>query len=697
MNRFYAKWIIISIFALFTPPLLKAGGIMAYGDTKMPAADSAELAKEVTIYRDTYGVPHILGTTDESVAFGLGYAQSEDNLSRIYQSLMEALGRISELEGSKENINRDYRVRLLRIPQYAWENYDRIPQKFQAVLEAFCQGINFYMQKHPDKVPQGMTEVKPQEIISLARYTIIGNFVLPWRTMNEMIRQHEPKGSNMWAVGPKKSANGKAMLFVNPHLPWDGLVQWYEVHLHSDEGWNMVGGTFFGAPVIFLGHNETLGWSHTVNSPDTWDIYAVELNPDNPQQYRYEGGWREIKSVKETFLAKTESGFFTSTDTLEYTHYGPVLERKETCAYTLKVAGWDDVLALYQWYRMNKAKNLSEFKEALSIMAIPMFNCVYVDVQGNIFYLYNGKVAHKSEQYDWKQIIPGGTQATEWQDYLMLNELPQALNPASQFVQNCNSTPFQTTLNGNPAPNKFPQYLVGESMNMRAERALQILEADDSITLEEFKQMAFDNYVLLAERAKPDLIKAFYDLPEAERQKYPKVAEAIDIIEKWDNQASKDSIAMPLFHYWTQIYRSTVKSDDPSKAIEALKKAIDELEKEHGTFKVKWEDIHRIQRGDKEYALDGGPGDYGILHVIGSHHQDGKWYAHGGHSYVMVAVMSQPIEAYSIFPYGSSRIPGSKHYADQTPLFSNDQFKPAWFTKREIMANLEKAYHPGEF
>ena len=684
MNRFT---IIISIFALF----------MAPGEAKTSAVDSDELAKEVTIYRDTYGVPHIFGQTDESVAFGLGYAQAEDNLPRIHQSLMEALGRVAELEGSKENINRDYRVRLLKIPQFAWENYDRIPPKFQAVLKAFCQGINFYMQKHPDKVPQGMTQVKPQEVISLARYTIIENFVLPWRTMNEMIRLHEPKGSNMWAIGPKKSANGKAMLFVNPHLSWDGLVQWYEAHLHSDEGWNMIGGTFFGSPVIFLGHNETLGWSHTVNSPDTWDIYAVELNPNNPKQYRYEGGWREIKSVKENFRSKTESGFFTSTDTLEYTHYGPILERKGNHAYTLKVAGWDDVLALYQWYRMNKAKNLSEFKEALGMMAIPMFNCVYADVQGNIFYLYNGKVAHKPEQYDWRQIIPGGIQATEWGDYFTLNELPQVLNPVSQFVQNCNSTPFQTTLDGNPDPNEFPNYLVGEGMNMRGERALQILEADDSITLEEFKKMAYDNYVLLAERAKLDLIKAFLGLPEAERQKYPKVAEAIDIIEKWDNQASKDSIAMSIFHYWVQIYRSTVKDDDPVKALETLKKAIDELEKQHGTFKVKWGDIHRIKRGDKEYPLDGGSGSYGILHVIGSQHRNGKWYGNGGHSYVMVAVMSQPIEAYSIFPYGSSRIPGNKHYADQTPLFSSARFKPTWFTKEEIRANLEKAYHPGEF
>ncbi|HIE27452.1 TPA: hypothetical protein EYP66_09215 [Candidatus Poribacteria bacterium] len=686
MNRFYFKLIIISIFTLFT----------VFVGVKASAVNSAELAKEVTIYRDTYGVPHIFGPTDESVAFGLGYAQAEDNLPRIHRSLMEALGRVAELEGSKENINRDYRVRLLNIPQFAWENYDKIPSKFQAVLEGFCQGINFYLQKHPDRVPQGMTEVKPQEIITLTRYTVIANFVLPWRTMSEMIRLHEPKGSNMWAIGPKRSANGKAMLFVNPHLGWDGLVQWYEAHLHSDEGWNMIGGTFFGSPVIFLGHNETLGWSHTVNAPDTWDIYAVELNPDNLQQYRYEGRWRDIKSVKEIFRAKTESGFFTSEETLEYTHYGPVLERRGMRAYTLKLAGWDDVLALYQWYRMNKAKNLAEFKEALSMLAIPMFNCVYADVQGNIFYLYNGKVAHKSEQYDWREIIPGGTRATEWGDYLAIDELPQVLNPVSQFVQNCNSTPFQTTLNGNPNPEEFPRYLVGEGMNMRAERARQILEADDSITLEEFKRMAFDNYVLLAERAKPDLIKAFSDLPETEKQKYPKVAEAIDIIEEWDNEASKDSIAMSIFHYWAQIYRSTVKRDEPLKAIESLKKAIDELERQHGTFKVKWGDIHCIKRGDKEYAIDGGQGSYGILHVIGSRRRGGKWYAHGGHSYVMVAVMSQPIEAYSIFPYGSSRIPGNKHYADQTLLFSNNQFKPAWFTKEEIMTNLEEAYHPGE-
>ncbi|MBM3335261.1 penicillin acylase family protein, partial [Candidatus Sumerlaeota bacterium] len=436
-------------------------GYWAISSLAIGSESAPTLARQVTIWRDTYWVPHIVGKTDAACAFGLGYAQAEDNLPRIARTFREATGTLAELEG-KAALSQDALVRLLKIPQFARENYDKIPADFRVIIEGYCGGVNFYARRHPDNAPSGWRDLAPTDVVAMARYLIIANFLANPRNARQLIAGQEDIGSNMWAIAPKKSANGRAMLFINPHLPWDGLVQWYEARLRSDEGWNMMGACFFGAPFLGLGHNEYLGWSHTVNSPDTWDVYRVTVNPDNPRQYRYEGAWRDMTVVDEKFQVKRGNAMETVHRPLEYTHLGPVVYRAKSHAYAYKIAGWDDVLAMVQWYRMSKARNLDEFLAAMRMQAVPMFNCVYADREGNIFYVYNAKVARKSEKFNWRGIVDGSTKETEWGDYLKFDELPQALNPKAGFVQNCNTTPFETTAgDDNPKPEMFPRYLVG--------------------------------------------------------------------------------------------------------------------------------------------------------------------------------------------------------------------------------------------
>jgi len=294
-----------------------------------------EIASQVKIYRDTYWVPHIFGKTDEACAFGIGYAQAEDNLPRIVRSVREATGTLAEIQG-EDAIENDYIVRLMRIPQFAHENYHKIPSKFRSIIEAYCDGVNFYVQKHPEKTPQDWRPLAPQDAVAIGRYIVFMAFTVDLEAVLALVDRAEAAsatrksdgthrfddiGSNMWAVSPKKSAIDKPMLVINPHLPWDGLVQCWEVHMKSEEGWNIMGGTFFGTPVIAVGYNEFLGWSHTVNAPDTWDVYRVNLNPQNPNQYRYESKWQKIKVVEEKFKVKIEDKIQEVSRRLEYTHY----------------------------------------------------------------------------------------------------------------------------------------------------------------------------------------------------------------------------------------------------------------------------------------------------------------------------------------------------------------------------------------
>ncbi|MBM3212736.1 penicillin acylase family protein, partial [Candidatus Poribacteria bacterium] len=340
---------------------------------------TALAASRVTIYRDTYWVPHIFGNTDEDCAFGMGYAQGEDNLQQIIQNVRQATGTLAEIQG-KDYLEHDFFIHLARIPQFAEENYEKIPLKFRSVIEAYCDGVNYYAQIHPEKTPQSWRSLVPQDIVTLGRYISLLVFTgLPGAAFGMIDRYEANKGvgsaelfdgfdeigSNMWAVSPKKSVSGSTMLVINPHLPWDGLLQWWEVHLRSKEGWNTMGGSFFGAPFIGLGHNEYLGWSHTVNAPDIWDVYRVELNPQNAGQYLYNGNWQDIKVIKEDFAFKEGEEIKFTSRNLEYTHHGPIIRRIGDHAYILKISGWDDVLAIYQWYRMNKARNFHEFKEAM--------------------------------------------------------------------------------------------------------------------------------------------------------------------------------------------------------------------------------------------------------------------------------------------------------------------------------------------
>lgn len=670
---------------------------------------SSEIARSVTIYRDTYGVPHVFGPTDAACVFGYAYAQAEDNFWQVEDSYIRALGRASEIYGEK-TLDDDLVIRTLEIPRLAKAEYDRSSPQLRPLLDSFADGINYYLEHHPQVRPRLLTRFEPWYMLAFNRYALYYLFLygetgIPKEDTGKMA---DAQGSNMWAIRPSKSTTGHAMLFVNPHQPFFGPGQWYEGHVHSQEGWDMSGASFFGSAFPTIGHNEHLGWSHTVNKPHVFDVYEESFDKTgDPLSYRYGGAYRQASVWADNIAVKTDQGLVNRSYKMTKTHHGPVVAKRDGKWLAVKFARFEEGGQIGEWYQMSKSRNLAEFRAAMSQLAVPMFNAMYADDAGNIFYLYNGAVPKRSQKFDWSKPVDGTTPETEWHGFHSINELPQVLNPKSGFVQNCNSTPFTTTEEGNPDPAEYPKYMVGESDTARARISRRILWNRDKFTFEDWSRAAFDTYVIEAETEIPRLTERWETLKQTDMPRAAKLQRVIAALRDWDHVSRDSSVPMTLFSlwYWKQVRDSKAKKD-PLGNMEGI---VADLEKDFGTWEVPWGEINRLQRiqsaGEEPFSdsreslpVVGGPGPVGIVFNFYARPEKGQKERFGvaGHSFVSVLDFGPKVEAKSILVFGESADPKSPHYFDQAKLYANQQFKPAWFYLPDIQAHAERTYHPGE-
>jgi penicillin amidase len=714
--------------------------------TQARSNDLEKIANSVTIYRDTWGVPHIYGPTDYSVIFGFIYAQAEDNFWQIEDSYIQALGRAAEVYGDKM-IAADMTNRALEIVKISQAEYPKLSKQMQEICRATADGLNYYLAKNPQVKPRLITRYEPWHLLAFGRFAQYQLFIyrrlgfkdsetlaaIPEVTakgatsylrfdkddLAEAEMGDEVIGSNTWAISPSKSASGRAMLFINPHQPFFGPGQWIEGHLHSDAGWNISGATFPGSPFPSLGHNEYLGWSHTVNVPDIIDAWIEKFDdPKNPLNYRYGKAYRAASEWTDTIKIKTDKGVETRAFKFRKTHHGPIVAVRDGNPMAVRMAKFEDYGVIEQRYLMGKARNFKEFKAAMSRLAVPMFNTMYADRDGNIWYLYNGAVPRRDPKYDWSKPVDGSDPGTEWKGYHPLEELPQIFNPSTGWAQNCNATPFLATAEGskdNPDSSKFPAYMVSEKDGSRSKISRRLLSEREKFTFDEWSKAAFDTRCIEAETLIPKLVAEWEKLKAADPAKAEKTAEAVYILKNWSGVSAFDSVPMTLFSLWAytrtlpQAQAMTRNNLYPEVAI--LEYTMGDIAKTWGTWKVGWGEMARIQRvhtsgvlepfSDDKHSLPvvGGPGDYvGIVFAFFTPAAKGqkRRYGTAGHSYVSVVEFGPQVQARSLLQFGQNADPQSKHYFDQARLYSNQQFKPAWFTLDEIKANLERSYHPGK-
>ena len=455
--------------------------------------NAEKIAREVTVYRDVYGVPHVFGRTDASTIFGFAYAQAEDNFWRIEENYISAIGRSSEIYG-EQALNKDRLNRALEIPKLAREEYSRLDSHTRAICDAFAAGLNYYLERHPETKPRLLTKFEPWYPLAFIRYNYYQNGfaqdpAIDFR--NIQTAENEPglkanQGSNGWVISPSKSATGHAMLFINPHLPFSGSGQVYEGHVHSDEGWNFTGYTRLGFPFPYVGHNENGGWVSTDNAADLEDVYVETFDDSTrPLAYRYGDGYRMATERTEEIRVKTPAGMETRRFTMRKTHHGPIIAARDGKPLAIRMAKFEDDGWLREWYLMTKAKSLDELKRAMAPLNMLFGNVMYADRQGNTFYLYNGAVPRRNPRFDWAKPVDGSDPATEWQGYHTIDELPQLTNPKTGWMQNCNTTPFLLTSDGNPDPKKFPGYMVQEGDNLRGEISRRILSENKKFTFDD--------------------------------------------------------------------------------------------------------------------------------------------------------------------------------------------------------------------
>ena len=707
------------------------------------------LARTVTIYRDTYGVPHVFGSTDASTVFGFAYAQAEDNFWRVEENFILALGRGSELYGEK-GLKEDRLNHALEIPRLAREEYSRLDRKMRTLCDAFAAGFNYYLTKHPEAHPRLLTRIEPWYMLAFIRYNYFQNGFARDRNLTGDLQTAENDraladnvGSNGWVIASKKSRTGHAMLLINPHLPFFGPGQVYEGHVHSEEGWNFTGYTRFGFPFPYVGHNDDLGWVSTDNAADLEDVYAeIFDDPKHPLAYRYGTGYRLASERIEEIRVKTGTGVEVRRFKMIKTHHGPILSAKDGKLLAIRMAKFESDGWLREWYEMTSARTLAEFKAALRPQNMLFGNVMYADRQGNTYYLYNGAVPRRDPRFDWTKPLDGSDPATEWRGYHTIDELPQLTNPRTGWMQNCNTTPFLLTSEGNPDPARFPKYMVQEGDNPRGRIARRFLANTPAWTFAEWKRAAFDTRVIMADELLPGWLaelkehldqsqvqspmskaESRVDAGSADVSSASRVAgsadvssassrlrEVYDLLSAWDHRATNDSVAMTIFNRWRDRLASETQTPvTPQMRVASLNEALDALEQRFGTWRVTWGELNRLQRRDESkgeqfddarpsLAVPGISGNDGAVFTFYAGPAPGqkRFYGVAGATYVSVVEFAPRVRALSIHTFGSSGDPKSRHYTDQATLYARGEFKPAWFTLREIRAHLEASYHPGE-
>ncbi len=709
------------------------------GKAPAPAVDSAEeLAAAVTIYRDEWGVPHVYGPTDASVVFGFVYAQAEDNYWQIEDSMIQALGRSAEVYG-EATLGADLLNRSLEIVALSKAEWERSPAHMQDLARAGATALNHYLAT--SGTDSRLIETwEPWHFAAWSRFAVYQLFVFNRARLKqeemqaavhplEKVAQAMPEeapvgwsahrgpllaeaaavtGSNMWAVTPERSETGNALLFINPHQPYFGPGQWTEGHVHSDEGLHFSGAGFFGSLLPTIGHNEHLGWSHTVNAPDIVDVFELVFDdPERPDHYRFGDEYRPVTTWTDTVSVLTDNGLEAREFEFRRTHHGPIVGVRDGKPLAVRMAKFEDGGRTEQYYRMARARNLDEWKSAMSMTSQPMFNTVYADTGGNIFYVYNGAVPVRDPSHDWSKPVDGSDPTTDWQGYHSFDELPQITNPSSGYLQNCNATPFLASAEGdNPDPDDFPAYMVSEDDNNRSRMSRRILESEEQFSWEEWQRYTFDTHVIEAETTIPEL-RAAIDSRPIEAGKRKRLVEALEHLEAWDRVSTIDSTEMTLYYVW----RNNQQRGGIKDPVDALAAALPMLEAGGSGWKVPWGELNRLQRrhtsGTEPFddaveslPVAGGPGNpFGIIFNFYSRPEEGqkRQYGVAGHSYVSVVDMSKDdLRAKSILVFGQNSDPGSPNWFDQSRLFAEQQYKPAWFNRDEVEANTVRSYHPGE-
>lgn len=651
--------------------------------------DAAELASRVTIHRDEFGVPHVFGEDEQAALFGQGYAQAEDNLPGIMRVYRAARGRSAEAWGP-EHLGRDRLVRQFRVHQTAKRLWPGLDEELRGLLDAFARGVGFYLDTHADEREDWMLPPTPIDPVAFARL-----FSVEWIVRREGGPEVRPtSASNQFAIAAQRSASGHTLVSMDPHLPWSGPFLWWEGHLRGGSI-HAYGAALYGLPGIVMGHNGRIAWCMTANSPDLLDKYELRLEERGGRLgYRYDGSWRPVQREQHQIPVWRDGRICSEEFVVERAHLGPIV-RDGDRALAVWTAMDDHPGPLAADLGLARAGSVAEAKRLLAGQDFEQWNIVIGDREGHIFYVWNARAPQRPDGYDWSGVVPGDRSATQWGPWVPFDDLPQAEDPASGFLQNCNNAPWFVTAGLDMSEGDFPDWLVRGGQTDRGERALELLSSQEKISFERLQEIATDVHVTAARDAIPRLAAAYErgrDAHDPEGELEP----AVRLLREWDLQATVESKATALFVAWqtccTVLARQDPGRPEADQALLGLRLARDLLIDALGRIDPPWGDVHRIERGGRSLPAPG----HGTLRAALGRLDGRRLVCAGGSSFTMVVELSDPPRAVSILPYGQSQRPDSPHFADQMPLHAQRRFKPAWWTEADVKAHARRIYHPGD-
>jgi len=726
---------IISI-ALFLIPFCCA----AQPVTKSEIARFKNEAKAVTIIRDNWGIPHIYGKTDADAVFGLMYAECEENFKGIERNYLYQLGRQSEAEGESK-LYTDIQLQLIADSTDAIKDYKASPLWFKKLMNAFADGVNYYLYKHPEVKPAVFHHFEPWYALMFTDGSVsatqtgginiketqnfysngpesLGDVSISHTSENIIVERET--GSNGFALAPSRTASGHAMLYINPHVPFYFRD---EVHVVSDEGLNAYGAATWGNFFVYQGFNQHCGWMHTTSNADVSDLYAEKaIKRDGKWYYEYDGKWKPVITRQLVMNIKNGDKIEHRTITGYYTHHGPVLGERNGKWLALRSNNRSYNALLESWL-ITKAHNFEEYKKAMQLVSNGSNNTVYADDKGHIAFWNGNFMPKRDSKLDWTLPVDGTTSATEWKGTHQLNEIVHVYDPATGWIENCNSTPYTCSGASSPDKHKYPAYMATDGQNYRGINALRLFSNAKDVTLDGLIAKGYDHYLAMFDDVLPPLFSAY----EAANDSIKKsLAEPIDIMKKWDRQSAAKSVATSIAVEWgtrlidelphaqtgeessyqTVRIKKMLKEMSPQKQLEIFGESIKSLEKRYGTWKIEWGDINRYQRPADGITFDDNSPSIPVG-LVGSQFgqlpsyqsksvNTQKRYGYSGNSFIAAVEFGPRLKAKSIITGGESFDPKSAHFTDQADGYINGHFKYIWFYKNEVLKHSVKSYHPGE-
>ena len=709
-------------------------------------------ADNITIIRDDWGIAHVYGKTDADAVFGAIYAQAEDDFNRIETNYLNSMGRLAEAEGESA-IWRDLRMKLFIDPDEMKKLYAAAPADLRKLMDAWADGLNFYLATHPDVKPRVITRFEPWMPLTFSEGSIGGDIERVNLTQlqafyddttrrgtgteargqrpeavtriesegadNAQLGAHsdeEPRGSNGIAIGPSNTVNKRSLLLINPHTSFFFRS---ELQMVSEEGLNAYGASTWGQFFIYQGFNDKTGWMHTSSSVDNIDEYLETITrKDGWHFYKHGNEEKPVAQRTVTVPYKTPNGMSERKFVVYRTHHGPIVRELDGKWVAIRIME-EPLKALQQSWGRTKTRNLQDYLKVMEFHTNSSNNTLFADAEGNFAYLHSNFVPRRDTSFNWARPVDGSNPATDWKGVHSVSESPNVINPKSGWVYNTNNFPYSAAGPDSPKPSDYPRYMDPGSENARGIHAIRLLKDKKDFTLNSLMEAAYDSYLPAFETSLPPLLKAWDSAP-ANHPLKAKLKDPIELLRSWDYRWSATSIPTSLAVFYATAGSgrggrggrgdADAAGPETDRLLQQLSAAVDRLQADFGNWRTPWGEINRFQRISPAIVHpfdDTKPSipvpftsaTYGSLASFGAAPRNGtkKWYGTSGNSFVAVVEFGRDsVRARAVSAGGESGNPASKHFNDQATRYATGNLREVYFYRNQLRGHTEREYKPGK-